>query len=260
VNVWLPNRSGTREGSHGGCAGPGHGRACHHRGVFTVLGYVFALLVVGGLLFLAASFAFGRGEEMAPVLPDGTPVELPDDRLAGGEDLRALRLSVTVRGYRMDEVDWLLDRLSEQVDTRDREIARLRSVLHVEEVPVPDEPELLTHPVPAVVTLDPYPDPTPTSSAGPASRTGDDAPAPVLPEPAGTDAAGPPATGSPTTRDPAAAQDSATTRDSADYAGEPGIARRPREVRDPEPLDPDAPRLGAGDPTRGLPRNTPDPG
>lgn len=117
----------------------------------TVLGYIIALLVVGGLLFLAASFAFGRGEEMAPVLPDGTPVELPDDRLADGADLRALRLSVAVRGYRMDEVDWLLDRLSEQVDTRDREIARLRSVLHVEPVPLPDgEPELLTHPVPAV--------------------------------------------------------------------------------------------------------------
>jgi DivIVA domain-containing protein len=117
--------------------------------VGTVLGYIIALLVVGGLLFLAASYTFGRGEEMAPVLPEGTPVELPDDRLADGDDLRALRLSVAVRGYRMDEVDWLLDRLSEQVDTRDREIARLRSVLHVQ--PVEDEPELLTHPFPPVV-------------------------------------------------------------------------------------------------------------
>lgn len=116
-----------------------------------MLGYIIALLVVGGLLFLAASYTFGRGEEMAPVLPEGTPVELPDDRLADGDDLRALRLSVAVRGYRMDEVDWLLDRLSEQVDTRDREIARLRSVLHVEPVEGADEPELLTHPFPPVV-------------------------------------------------------------------------------------------------------------
>jgi DivIVA domain-containing protein len=118
--------------------------------VGTVLGYILALLVVGGVLFLAASFAFGRGEEMAPVLPEGTPVELPDDRLARGDDLRALKLSVALRGYRMDEVDWLLDRLSEQVDSRDREIARLRSVLHVERVPAGGEPELLTHPFPAV--------------------------------------------------------------------------------------------------------------
>jgi DivIVA domain-containing protein len=119
--------------------------------VGTVIGYIVALAVVGGVLFLVASYAFGRGEEMAPVLPEGTPVELPDDRLADGDDLRALRLSVALRGYRMDEVDWLLDRLSEQVDTRDREIARLRSVLHVEPVPAEDEPELLTHPFPRVV-------------------------------------------------------------------------------------------------------------
>ncbi len=112
-----------------------------------MLGYIIALVVVGSLLFLAASFAFGRGEELAPVLPEGTPLELPDDRLADGDDLRAVRLSVAVRGYRMDEVDWLLDTLARQVDTRDREIARLRSVLQVEPV---GEPELLTHPAPAV--------------------------------------------------------------------------------------------------------------
>jgi DivIVA domain-containing protein len=104
--------------------------------VQTLLTYVLGLLLVGGLLFLAASFAFGRGEQLAPTLPEGTPVELPDDRPAGGDDLRALRLSVVLRGYRMDEVDWVLDRLAEQLDTRDREVARLRSVLHVEPVPV----------------------------------------------------------------------------------------------------------------------------
>ena len=119
-----------------------------------MLGYILALLVVGGVLFLAASFAFGRGEEMSPVLPEGTPLELPQDRLARGDDLRALKLSVALRGYRMDEVDWLLDRLSEQVDSRDREIARLRSVLHVEPLPTEDEQELLTHPFPAVRDID----------------------------------------------------------------------------------------------------------
>jgi DivIVA domain-containing protein len=171
--------------------------------VFTVLGYVLALLLVGGLLFLAASFAFGREEEMAPVLPDGTPLELPDDRLARGDDLRGLRLTVAVRGYRMDEVDWLLDRLAEQLDTRDREIARLRSVLHVEPVAPPGEPGLLTHPVPA--------------AADPGSGT------------------------------PSAADDG-----SGEPAGALAAGRGPRPVRDAEPLDPDEPRLGVGDPTRGL--------
>jgi DivIVA domain-containing protein len=114
--------------------------------VGTVLGYILALLVVGGVLFLAASYVFGRGEEMAPALPEGTPLELPEDRLARGDDLRELKLSVALRGYRMDEVDWLLEQLADQVETRDREIARLRSVLHVEPLDPPTEPELLTHP------------------------------------------------------------------------------------------------------------------
>jgi len=108
--------------------------------VRTLLSYVVALVLVGGLLFLAASFAFGRDEEMAPALPEGTPAELPDDRPATGADLRALRLAVVLRGYRMEEVDWVLDRLAEQVDARDREIARLRSVLHVEPLRSPPDP------------------------------------------------------------------------------------------------------------------------
>jgi len=98
-----------------------------------VLGYILALLVVGGVLFLAASFAFGRGEEMAPVLPEGTPVELPDDRLARGDDLRALKLSVALRGYRMDEVDDVLDRLVDELDRRGERISELEARLTEED-------------------------------------------------------------------------------------------------------------------------------
>lgn len=92
----------------------------------TFLTYFLGLIVVGGGLFLVASFAFGRGEELAPAPPDGTPVELPDGRPVRGEDVRGLRLSVVARGYRMGEVDWVLDQLATQLDERDREIARLR--------------------------------------------------------------------------------------------------------------------------------------
>jgi DivIVA domain-containing protein len=101
--------------------------------VATFLTYLLGLLVVGGALFLIASFSFGRGEQLAPAPPDGTPVELPDGRLAGGDDLRRLRLSVVLRGYRMEEVDWVLAELADQLDERDREIARLRG----EPVPAP---------------------------------------------------------------------------------------------------------------------------
>jgi DivIVA domain-containing protein len=84
--------------------------------VATFLTYLLGLLVVGGVLFLLASFAFGRGEELAPMPPSGTPVELPDGRPASGADVQALRLSVVLRGYRMDEVDWVLDRLADELD------------------------------------------------------------------------------------------------------------------------------------------------
>lgn len=92
----------------------------------TLLVYFLALLVVGALLFLLASFTFGRGEEMAPMPPDASPVVLPAARRVTGRDLHRLRLSVVVRGYRMGEVDWVLERLAREIDERDLEIARLR--------------------------------------------------------------------------------------------------------------------------------------
>lgn len=89
----------------------------------TFIGFFLALVVISGVLFLIASFAFGRGEEMAAAPPDSTPVELPDDRPVSGADVRALRLSVSARGYRMGEVDWVLEQLAVSLEERDRLIA-----------------------------------------------------------------------------------------------------------------------------------------
>ena len=93
----------------------------------TFLTYLFGLVIVCGLLFLVASFAFGRGEELAPMPPDGIPVELPADRPVRGDDVRGVRLSVVLRGYRMAEVDWMLDQLATQLDLCEQEIVRLRA-------------------------------------------------------------------------------------------------------------------------------------
>jgi DivIVA domain-containing protein len=87
------------------------------------------MILVGGVLFLLVSFVFGRGEALAPMPPDAVPVELPEDRPAGPEDLHRLRLPVVLRGYRMHEVDWVLDRLATELELRDAEIARLRAEL-----------------------------------------------------------------------------------------------------------------------------------
>ena len=89
--------------------------------------FVIGLLVVGGLLFLGGSLLLGRGETQPPAEFGRSPVELPDDRPVVGDDVRALRISVALRGYRMSEVDWLLDQFAQVLDERDAEIAALRA-------------------------------------------------------------------------------------------------------------------------------------
>ena len=89
--------------------------------------FVIGLLVVGGLLFLGGSLLLGRGETQPPAELGRSPVELPDDRPVVGDDVRRLRISVAFRGYRMTEVDWIVDQLAQVIDERDAEIARLRA-------------------------------------------------------------------------------------------------------------------------------------
>ena len=88
--------------------------------------FVLGVLVVGALLFLGASLLLGRGETQPPAELDRSPVQLPDDRPVTSDDVRALRISVAFRGYRMSEVDWLLEQFALVLDERDAEIARLR--------------------------------------------------------------------------------------------------------------------------------------
>jgi DivIVA domain-containing protein len=86
-----------------------------------------AVAVVGALLFLGGSVLLGRGETQPPAELDRSPVELPDDRPVTGEDVRGLQVSVAVRGYRMTEVDWLLEQLAQALEERDEVIAALRA-------------------------------------------------------------------------------------------------------------------------------------
>ena len=87
--------------------------------------FVVGVLVVGGLLFLGASLLLGRGETQPPAELDRSPVELPDDRPVTADDVRALRISPVLRGYRMAEVDWILDQFALVLEERDAEIAAL---------------------------------------------------------------------------------------------------------------------------------------
>lgn len=81
--------------------------------------WVFAIVVVivlGGVAVVAA----GRGEPMAPAYDDRPDALVPANRRLTGADLRKVRFSVALRGYRMSEVDALLARLGAELeDTRE---------------------------------------------------------------------------------------------------------------------------------------------
>ncbi len=94
-------------------------------GVTTVLLYLVVAAVIGLVVFFLAVFVFGRGEQMAPLDPRTSPAELPEEDITA-EDVRKIRFGVALRGYRMSDVDWTLERLGEQIDQLRRDNAELR--------------------------------------------------------------------------------------------------------------------------------------
>ena len=94
--------------------------------VGTALIYLLVVVAVAAAVFGLAAAVFGRGEELAPLAPGATPTRLPVGDVAG-EDVRALRFPQAVRGYRMGEVDWVLERLADELDRTARERDELRA-------------------------------------------------------------------------------------------------------------------------------------
>ncbi len=92
--------------------------------VGTVLVYLVVVVVVAAVVFLAASLVFGRGEELAALPPDATPTGLPEGPVVG-DDVRAVRFSQVLRGYRMSEVDWTLQRAAAELDALQARVAEL---------------------------------------------------------------------------------------------------------------------------------------
>ena len=96
------------------------GGPCHDRRVGEALIYLVVMVLVAAVIFLLASAVFGRGEELAPLPPGASPTRLPAGDVTG-DDVRGLRFQQVLRGYKMSEVDWVLERLSTEVDRlRDR--------------------------------------------------------------------------------------------------------------------------------------------
>lgn len=105
----------------------------------------FQLAVVVLLLIAVGWIAVGGGGHMSAPTPDRPDPAVPDTGLLGRGDVDKVRFSVGARGYRMDEVDDVLDRLAYEIDVRERRIAELEG--HAPEgAPAPVGPPLLESP------------------------------------------------------------------------------------------------------------------
>jgi DivIVA domain-containing protein len=81
--------------------------------------WFFAILVVlalGGIAVVAS----GRGTPMEPAYDDRPDALVPAQGPVTADDLRRVRFSLAFRGYRMSEVDALLERLAEEREAERR--------------------------------------------------------------------------------------------------------------------------------------------
>jgi DivIVA domain-containing protein len=76
---------------------------------------VLIVLLMGGIALVAA----GAGDSMAEEYDDRPDVRVQADGPLTAEDLRGLRFTTAMRGYRASEVDALLARLANELDERD---------------------------------------------------------------------------------------------------------------------------------------------
>jgi DivIVA domain-containing protein len=93
-------------------------KGCH---VLLLLATVLVVVVIVGV-----TFAISQPEASMPdVERDAPPMGLPDDRPMTPDDVDRVRFSVALRGYRMSDVDEVLDRLRQEIATRDARIRQL---------------------------------------------------------------------------------------------------------------------------------------
>jgi DivIVA domain-containing protein len=82
---------------------------------------IIALLAVA---FGVALVASGRGKGLSAPEGDRPPLVIPEEMRA--EDIDGVKFSLGARGYRMDEVDMVMDRLRATLARQEEEIERLR--------------------------------------------------------------------------------------------------------------------------------------
>ena len=94
--------------------------------VGTLLFYALIAVVVAAAIVALLIVFLPPGRMIAPVVvADVIPDGLPAAGQLVAEDVARIRLPVALRGYRMTEVDAVLDRLAVELEVRDRQLAEL---------------------------------------------------------------------------------------------------------------------------------------
>jgi DivIVA domain-containing protein len=96
--------------------------------VTTALFYLVVMVFVAAVVFLLASVLFGRGEELPPLPPGASPTRLPAGDITV-TDLENVRFQLVLRGYKMSEVDWVLQRLGGEIESLRSRVADLEQQL-----------------------------------------------------------------------------------------------------------------------------------
>ena len=95
-----------------------------------------------GVVAVTAALATSRIGRMPDAPFDREPADMPSDRWILGRDLDRTRFALGVRGYRMDQVDDILDRLARDLVQRDGYTAQLESLIDGAGVERPARPEV----------------------------------------------------------------------------------------------------------------------
>ena len=98
--------------------------------------WFFGLIVVL-LIGAVAVVASGRWGAMGTAYDDRPDMTVPARQALTSTDIESARFAVGLRGYRMDEVDTLLERVAKEVAERDRRIADLERAV----APIVDAPD-----------------------------------------------------------------------------------------------------------------------
>jgi DivIVA domain-containing protein len=92
-----------------------------------VLLYLLVLILVAAVLFVVASALFGRGEQLPPLPRATTATVLPASGVTR-TDIDAVKFTQSLRGYKTSEVDWVLDRLGQEIELLRGQLSAVRAL------------------------------------------------------------------------------------------------------------------------------------